>query len=42
MNKNSFALTIYLILSLIFWGIPMHFDFINNLNISGDTVGLIC
>ncbi|MEM3886805.1 MAG: hypothetical protein QXO82_07070 [Candidatus Methanomethylicia archaeon] len=36
MKKNYYILMFYFILAVFFWGLPMKFDFINRLNISGD------
>ncbi len=35
-KNNYFIIFIYFALSIIFWGIPQGFNFINNINISGD------
>ncbi|RZD17617.1 MAG: hypothetical protein EVG15_10285 [Candidatus Acididesulfobacter diazotrophicus] len=36
MKKNYYTLSLFFILALFFWGLPMEFDFTNRLNISGD------
>jgi hypothetical protein len=35
-STKYFAFFVYLVLAIVFWGIPMKFDFISRLNISGD------
>ncbi len=36
MKKHFSVLAIFFALALIFWGIPIHFDFINSMNIGVD------
>ncbi|OSS42408.1 putative glycosyl transferase [Desulfurella amilsii] len=35
-STKYFAFFIYLLLAIVFWGIPMNFDFISKVNIGGD------
>jgi len=35
-STKYFAFFVYLVLAIVFWGIPMNFDFISKVNIGGD------